>query len=351
MISSLRTCLLVMMVSSLFVTGCAQSGKVSDDMKDHIETELGAVEKVTVMSTDGQEVLLDLRSFMQELSGQGQDLQISSEPLRQEDVRFTLVLYRKQQAPLVVTVGELASEFGGHTYRGAGASYFYQWVNKLTGKGVLSQKINSVRLAAEDLGQARVLSEIETENIRKVLGSAVPEGESGKKQYPLYPNYRMKMNSADKPLEVAILTPTLIAVPYGRETYYFHVDGSLFSQLTEWLPPSNNNEDAIGQLFKTTHIRIAANGEMPVQNTEMDVTQTTIEQGIAHQSVRLLKNADPLQGSPKAPGSKQFELHFLVNDTEQIIEIYPNYFKYDQTWYIHDELAENEWKLFQSLRK
>lgn len=351
MISSLRTCLLVMMVSTLFVTGCAQSGKVSDDMKDHIETELGAVEKVTVMSTDGQEVLLDLRLFLQELSGQGQDLQISSEPLKQEDVRFTLVLYRTQQAPLVVTVGESASEFGGHTYRGAGASYFYQWVNQLTGKGVLSQKIQSVRLAAEDLGQARVLNESEAEYIRKVMGSAVPELDSRSKQYPLYPNYRMRINSADRPVEVAILTPTLIAVPFGRETFFFHVEGSLFSRLTEWMPPSNRKEDRIDQLFKSAQIRIIANGEMNVQDTELDVTQTTIEQGIAHQSVRLLKNGDRLNVPPKDPGPKQYEIHFFVNDTEQRIELYPRYFKYDQTWYIHDELAENEWKLFQSLRK
>ncbi|MBY0088803.1 hypothetical protein [Brevibacillus brevis] len=351
MIASLRTCLLVMMVSSLFVTGCAQSGKVSDDMKDHIEKELGAVEKVTVMSTDGQEVLLDLRLFLQELSGQGQDLQVSSESLKQEDVRFTLVLYRTQQAPLVVTVGESASEFGGHTYRGAGASYFYQWVNKLTGKGVLSQKIQSVRLSAEDLGQARVLNEVEAEYIRKVMGSAVPEVDTRSKQYPLYPNYQMRMNSADRPVEVAILTPTLIAVPFGRETFFFHVEGSLFSRLTEWMPPSNRKDDKIDPLFKSTRIRVTANGEMNVQDTKLDVTQTTIEQGIAHQSVRLLKNADPLNVPPKNPGPKQYELHFLVNDIDQRMEVYPRYFKYDQTWYIQDELAENVWKLFQSLRK
>nr|WP_242071883.1 hypothetical protein [Brevibacillus formosus] len=320
-------------------------------MKDHIEKELGTVDKVTVMSTDGQEVLLDLRLFLQELSGQGQDLQISSEPLKQEDVRFTLVLYRTQQAPLVVTVGESASEFGGHTYRGAGASYFYQWINKLTGKGVLSQKIQSVRLAAEDLGQARVLNELEAEYIRKVMESAVPEVDSRSKQHPLYPNYRMRMNSADKPVEVAILTPTLIAVPFGRETFFFHVEGSLFSRLTEWMPPSNRKDDRIDQLFKSTRIRITAIGEMNVQDTKLDVTKTTIEQGIAHQSVRVLKNADPLIVPPKEPGKKQYELYFLVNDKEQRIEVYPRYFKYEQTWYIHDELAENVWKLFQSLRK
>lgn len=350
MISSLRTCLLVMMVSSFFVTGCAQSVNVPDDMNAQIETELSAVEKVTVMSTDGQEVLLDQRLFFQELSGQGQDLQLSSEPLKQQDVRFTLVLYRKQEAPLVVTVGESASEFGGNTYRGTGASKFYQWVYKLTGKELLAQEINSIRLSAEDLGQARVLGEYESEYIRTALMAAIPEGNSPSKQYPLYPNYRMKINSADKPLEVSVLTPTLINVPFGRETYSYQVEGSFFSRLTELLPPSNRQEDKIEPLFKSTQIRIAATGEMDVQNTEVDVTQTTIEQGIAHQAVRLLKMADLLTEAPKTPGTKQYEIHFITNESAHVIEVYPRYFKYDQNWYIHDELADKAWKMFQSLR-
>ncbi|MDF2684081.1 MAG: hypothetical protein K0R47_5271, partial [Brevibacillus sp.] len=56
--SSLRTYLLSIVVACTVMTGCAQDTKVTEaDMRDRIGTELGTVEKVTVMSTDGQEVL------------------------------------------------------------------------------------------------------------------------------------------------------------------------------------------------------------------------------------------------------------------------------------------------------
>ncbi|TGV22349.1 hypothetical protein EN829_045850 [Mesorhizobium sp. M00.F.Ca.ET.186.01.1.1] len=351
MVSSLRAYLLVVMVASMFVSGCAQSDKVPADMNDRIETELGAVEKATVMSTDGQEVMLDLPTFMKELSNQGKDLQLSEEALKQEDVRFTLVLYRKQLAPLVVAVGEGASQFGENTYRGAGAVAFYQWIQKLTGKGLLSQKIDTVLLSADDLGKTRALGEAEADLIRKVLATATPEPGAANKQYALYPNYQMRINATDRPLEVTVLTPTLISVPFGKETHTFRVDGGLFSKLTEWIPPADTGDKTFEQLFKASQIRISATGAAAAENIEVEVRKTTVEQGIAHQAVRLLQAADLLKEAPKDPGHEQHRLSFFVNGKEREVVLYANYFQLDAKWYIHSEIAENQWKLFQSLRK
>ncbi|WP_431809942.1 hypothetical protein [Brevibacillus agri] len=352
MVSSLRAYLLIVMVASMMISGCAQPDKVPADMSNRIEKELGAVEKVTVMSTDGQEVMLDLPTFMKELSGQGKDLQLSETALKQEDVRFTLVLYRKQLAPLVVAVGEGASQFGENTYRGAGAVAFYHWIQKLTGKGLLSQKINTVLLSAEDLAKTRVLGETEIEDIRKTLAAAVPETGASLKQYPLYPNYRLRINSAERPLEVTVLTPTLISVPFGKETHTFHVDGGLFSKLTEWIPPTDKKEEKrLEQLFKASRIRIAATGAMAVESLELEVRKTTVEQGIAHQAVRLLQTAELLKEAPKDPGPEQYRLFFTVNGKEREVIWYAKYFQLDANWFTHNEMAEAQWKLLQSLRK
>lgn len=350
--SSLRAYLLSILVASMVMTGCAQGSKVTEsDMRDRMETELGGVEKVTVMSTDGQEVVLDLPVFLKELPTQGQDLQLSTEPLKQEDVRFTLVLYRKQLAPLVVTVGEKASQFGESTYRGNGAIYFYQWVHKQMGKGLLAQKFDNALLSADDLSKTIVLAGTELDQIRNVLNTAVPETEKNPKQYPLFPTYKIRVGSTQKPLEVTVLTPTLISVPFGREKHLFHVDGQLFSRMTTWLPPSETEEQSLERLFKTTRIRLTATGEMVGENRELDVTQTTVEQGIAHQTVRLLQKGTLLEKPPEVAGKEQFQLQFLVNGTERSVVFYPRYFKLDQSWYAHNELVQNVWKLFENLRK
>lgn len=349
--SSLRAYLLSVLVASMVMTGCAQGSKVSEtDMKDRIETELGAVEKVTVMSTDGQEVALDLPVFLKELPTQGNDLQLSTEPLKQEDVRFTLVLYRKQLAPLVVTVGEKASQFGESTYRGNGAIYFYQWVHKQTGKGLLAQKVDSVLLSAEDLSRTSALGDEEVAYISQVLAAAVPETDKNNKQYSLFPYYKLRIGSTQRPLEITVLTPTLISVPFGREKHNFHVDGKLFSRLTEWLPPGEKEDRPLDPLYKATRIDVKKTGEMTVENRELDVTQTTVEQGTAHQIVRLLQTGIRMKEAPPTPGAEQYQMHFLVNGTERTIVFYPRYFKFDQTWYAHSELPQKVWKLFENLR-
>ncbi|MDH4617176.1 hypothetical protein [Brevibacillus sp. AY1] len=350
--SSFRAYLFPLLVAGLVLTGCSQDNQgIKTDMRGSIETELGAVEKVTVMSTDGQEVALELPVFMKELTEQGQDLEVSTEPLDQGEVRFTLVLYRKDLAPLVVPIGEKASQYGDRTFRGNGAKTFYQWVHKQVGTGILAQEMNNIYLSAEDLSSTKLLQDSERDAVKQLLRSADPELEQGVKQYPLHPYYRMRIHSNEKPLEVTVLTPTLISIPFGRETLTFHVEGALFSQLTSWLPPKEKTDDIYEKLFKANKLRIEKAGRTDVEDHEYDVTTTTKEQGKAHQIVRLIKSATPLPDAPSQPGEKQYVLHFVSSDTKRTIEMYPLTFKLDQSWFSHNNLDHNILKLLDSSRK
>jgi len=350
--SSFRAYLLTIVVACTVVTGCAQHTRETEtDMKNRIESELGTVERVTVMSTEGQEVSLDLPVFLSELQSQGKDLQQSSDALKQEDVRITLVLYRKQLAPLVVSVGEKASQFGESTYRGPGAITFYQWIHRLTGKGLMTLQEDSILLSADDLSQSRELPQAETGYIRKVLSEAVPEGDSNEKQEPLYPHYRLRMESAERPLEVTVLTPTLISVPFGRDTHYFHVDGTMFSRLTEYLVPKEKANDPIEKLFKATMIRVQASGPMKVGEVDLDVTQSTVEQGLAHQAVRMLKTGVLLEKPPQQAGPEQYRLQFQVSGEERTVIFYSLYFRIDDRWYAHNQLQMAIWKVIEPAQK
>lgn len=349
--SSFCAYLFSILLAGLLLAGCSQENKGSTDMRERIDTELGVVEKVTVMSTDGQEVTLDLPQFLKELPEQGKDLQTSLEPLKQEDVRFTLVIYRKKLAPLVVSVGETASQYGESTYRGGGAVGFYQWILRQTGRGLLSQRMENVLLSAEDLSRTRALGKAETAYIQSVLEGSVAEMEKSSKQYPLHPYYRLRIDGAVRPLEVTVLTPTLISVPFGRETLFFHVQGKLFSKLTEWLPPKDVEDDLIESLFKSSRIRLEAAGGTAIQDAELTVTDTTVEQGIGHQVVRLLKTGSLLKIVPQQPGQEQFRLHFLVNGQERTFHFYPHYFRVESAWYAHDRLDQTIWKMLAPPKK
>ncbi|QRG65511.1 hypothetical protein [Brevibacillus choshinensis] len=351
--SSLRAYLLSIVVACSVITGCAQDSKVTQaDMREQIGTELGSVEKVTVMSTDGQEVSLELPEFLKELQNQGKDLQLSRDPLKQDEVRFTLVLYRKQLAPLVVSVGEKASQFGENTYRGTGAITFYQWVHRLTGKGLLPRNSENILLSADDLSQSRVLEESEKTFIQSVLQKAVPESDHTVNQHPLYPNYKLRINSSDRPIDITILTPTLITIPFGRDQHFYHVDGQMFSTLTEYLLPREKEAPSIEKLFKATKIRVEATGDMRVDNLDLDVTQSTVEQGIAHQAVRLLKTGVQLVDRPQQEiGPEEYRIHFRIGDNDQTVIFYARHFRINDKWYAHNQVQKAIWKLLEHTQK
>ena len=338
MISSFRACLFQVLVAGLLLTGCSQAEQgITPDIRANIGAELGAVEKVTVMSTDGQEVTLDMSVFMNELDKQGDDWELSSEPLKQEDVRFTLVLHRSQSAPLVVSVGETASQYGEHTYKGNHANQFYRWIHRQIGQGLISQKMESVQLSADDLAQTKVLQENEIEVVRKLLATAVPqvEEEQSAKQFPLHPYYKLRIHTGEKRLDVTVLTPTLLSVPFGRETHYFHVEGALFSQLTGWLPPREHENDPFEKLFKATQLRKESSNPASKEDKMYDVTHTTMDQGIAHEIVRTLKSGTQLAERPEQPGTSRYLLHFTGNGYQRTVTFYPNAFRIENFWFSH----------------
>lgn len=349
--SSFHAYLFRILVAGLLVTGCSQDQTIRSDMRGSIETELGAVEKVTVMSTDGQEIHLNMPVFLEELAEQGNELEESPDPLKQEDVRFTLVLYRKNLAPLVVSVGEKASQYGDRTFRGPGAIRFYDWIHRQTGIGIISQEMNSIFLTAEDLPSTKLLLDSERDAVKQILREAVPEREQGNRQYPLHPYYRMRIHSNERAMEVTVLTPTLISIPFGRETHIFHVEGSLFSQLTSWLPPREKAADSLEKLFKATKLRVEAIGMEQMENREIDLTASTIKQGMAHEIVRSITRATSLAEAPSQPGKPRFVLHFVTGDSTRSVIFYPQYFQVEKSWFSHNQADQYILKLLDSSGK
>ncbi|MEJ8546504.1 hypothetical protein [Brevibacillus borstelensis] len=343
---NLRTYLFPVLMAGLLLAGCAEnSNGQPDDMKKQIDNELGSVEKVTVLSTDGVEVPLELQTFLKELPQQGGDLQKSDQLLARDEIRYTLVLYRAKQAPLVVEVGEQASQYGENTYRGQGAVKLYQWIYRQAGMGLISGTYRNAVLSAVDLNQTLSLDNGQTEVVQQTFLAAEPLAEKEKQQYPLHPYYQLRIDTGERMLDVTLLTPTMIAIPFGRETQYYRIQGSLFSKLTQWMPPRKTTDDSFQQLYQATTIRLVATGDEKVAAMEQKPTETTVEQGMAHQCIRLLKNSVPLAKAPQNAGQERYQLTFIVGEKNLTIHFFNDYFRYQGKWYAQNKLDDEIMRL------
>jgi hypothetical protein len=337
--NQLRAYLLPVLLVGLFVAGCSTEGanRNASEMKKRIEVEVGGIEKGSVLSTDGQEVSLDLHAFLNDLTAQGRELQLSDKPLQREDVRYTLILHRNTAAPLVIEVGEQASQFGNQTYRGSGAVKFYRSIRGQAGKRLLQGSIRSVELSAADRAQTLLLKQQEAAAVWQSLQSAETLDDVPR-QYPLYPHYRIKLDTGERTVEATVLTPTLLSVPFGKETHYFRIPGSLFSSLTEWLPPQNGKSDPFEPLFKTTQIRIEPVKDRSVKAQTRKMSETAVEQALVHQCVRLVKDGTLRDGQHAQPQQARFRLTLTGYGTETSMYVFDRYILHDGRVYTHPEL-------------
>jgi hypothetical protein len=337
-----RAYLLSVLLVSLLVAGCSTEGSTrnASEWKRRIETEMDAIAKGSVLSTDGQEVSLDVQAFLNDLPAQGKELQLSDKPLQREDVRYTLILHRKTEAPLVIEVGEQASQFGSQTYRGSGAVKFYRWVRQQVGKRLLPGSVRSIDLTAVDFAHSLSLKQQEAEAVWQLLKSAETVDVMEQRQYPLYPYYRIKLDTGERTVEATVLTPTLLSVPFGKETHYYRIHGSLFSLLTEWLPPQEAKSDPFEPLFKTTHIRIEPIQDPSIKAQTRKISETTVDQALAHQCVRLLRDGTLRDGQLAQPQQARFRLTFFGNGTETSMYVFDRAFLHEGRVYTHPELEE-----------
>ncbi len=352
----MRTCfrayLLPVLLVSLLMTGCSDpSGRPLSDMKKRMDVEVGAVQKAAVLSTDGQEVPLDPTVFLNDLPAQGKELEVSDAPLRREDVRYTLILYRKVEAPLVLEVGEQAVQFGDKTYRGDGTERFYRWIRQLTGKALLQSTVRSGELSAKDVARSLSLPEQEAVSLWQILQTSEYLDALEEKQYPLYPHYRVKMDTGSGVVEVTVLTPTIVSIPFGKETHFYRTHSSLFSTITEWLPPHEAGTDPFEALFRASDIRIDPVTDRSIPQIQRKMTDSTVDQAISHQCIRLLKSGILQRKQTRLPRQEQYRISFGIGNSEKVVRMYEDHFVLDGNVYSHTGIHRHILQLLEAKRK
>ena len=317
-------------VCFLLVACSNQPTGTGSTAQDELIRQLGTVEKVSVLSTDGTELPLELRDFSHEIAERAAPLQRAATPLAPDQVKFTLIVHRADLAPLVIEVGSKVSQVGEVAYAGEGAEALYQWTREEIGQSLFHHEgVYAIQLTAADQGRTYTLSQEESSFVWKSLQAATYQHKLEQLSYPLYPAYQLELDLGERVLDVAVLTPGLLSVRFGDEVLHYRVTGELFSKLTEWLPPHDQTEgDPLNTLFKATKVQITGTDKSGHAQTWV-IGESIEEQGRAHQLVRLLKQATPLKQPPALPEKPLFTLAFQLPGGEQRIDLYEKWFTYN----------------------
>jgi hypothetical protein len=348
----MRTCwraCFPLLVSCLLLVSCSAS-KQEGMGQNRFDMELEAVEKVSVLSTDGKEVTLNLPVFLKGLGQQDMELQRVEMPLQNRDLRYTLIVHRRGEAPLVVEVGKEVSQVGNVSYSGKGARGFYSWIRKLTAEAIFAAPVQAVEVSAGDLDRSLTLDGRQSAEIVSLLRDVKYHAAEEQKRYPVYPDYRLKLDRGGQMIEVSLLTPTLLSVEWGSETIYFDGSSQLFSRLTEWLPLHSTAINPIDPLFKAMECRLYPGSEPQVKKQVWKVDRSIENQAILHQMIRLLHKGIP----SSQPGAREKELYtvvFVVGEVPHTLKMYDRTFLLDGQRYQHPHIDQALLQLFGSMQK
>ncbi len=290
------------------LTACSNVSDVpASEVETQLHTELDSIEKVSVLSTDGQEVVIDVAEFIKDVSHESKSfIKPSLPPLDREDIRYTLIVNRKKGAPFVLEVGSNQPEM----------ERLYHWMRKITGNALFKQpNIRTQEMKMKDLHASLLPGEDDTAFITKKLQEATFEDVAQPHQYPLYPAYQLTIDMGNRDLEATLLTPSLMAVAFGKEELYYRIDTQLFSRLASLLPLQNPDPNQLDMLFRATQFRVSAEKQGKMQEQRYEIAESSVLKGTAQQVVRLLKESTPIHLENEGKKSELI-LHYTVDDQE-----------------------------------
>ncbi|RNB91893.1 hypothetical protein EDM56_03840 [Brevibacillus fluminis] len=316
--------------------GCSEvTTKPVTDNDSHatskIQEQFGTIDKVSVMTTDGQEIFLDKKEFMQNAEKMAAFLPQELEKVKTDDARFTLIVYRSQSAPFVLEIGPGSEAM----------NVLYHWIRKETAEVVFQQiHIRTLELSATDLDQHYIPTDEETAKINKLLTSATFSETTEPLQYSLYPGYQLVINTPERAIAARLLSPSLIGLSLGKEHLFYTVSTDLFSAVANWLPPEKEGvRDVFDPLLQATKVILAPTGEGMSDTLTYDPAESSRYMGLLHETVRELKRAHPLS-TPSPTTSPAYYLRVMTGNTEHTIRVYGDTFRYEGKMYQQSKLQE-----------
>ncbi|RAP30141.1 hypothetical protein C2W64_02696 [Brevibacillus laterosporus] len=342
---SWHVCLMSVIWTCFVVAGCStQSSSYGSEEKVDLSQVFQALESVSVLTTNGQEIPLPMEDFEKNFTDRRLSLVMSKDALVDQEIKFRLIAYRQKEAPLVMEVGEHGFTYANNTYRGDNASVFYQTARKQLGQAVISaQDLGGLEFKAVDLSQANTVTVRGTtaQEARRLISESKMLDQSVH-AYPLYPSYQVSYTQGQSELHLEQLQPTLLRCVIGREVIYYQTSSALYKLVTNLLPerPKTTGWE---ELYEATRLNAVSDGQQTSKNEAHLMKQNLIQQGKIHQVIRVLTRTQHSNATIQHQGKSTFPLNltFYVDQLQYQMKVEGNYVLYQGKQYYWPNLQTN----------
>lgn len=349
---------------SLLVTGCSADQTADVKLnKNTIETSdrrevqsppaqnpsleppalLKQVNKVSVITQDGSEVSIDTESFVAEVQELFAALTQSDQSVSNFD--YTVVLWTKQDQPLVMQVGENGVKLGDTYYRGKTIPLLNHIIKNFVGNNYFRDlQVDRIMISARDLGQTKQLNGEQVEYITNTLQKAQYIQDQPRLKDPLFPYYVLELDIGGKQIvEVDVISPTLMSVKLGKEGSYYQLQDSIFGPLKEEIPLIDFSQRNIKYLFKASQMKITdQSNQLP--KSEMIIGENGTDplevKSITHYFARLLSSGS-LEDMDFSGQSPSIVLQFMTDGRNVPVEVFADGFIFMENTYSRAGILED----------
>lgn len=304
------------------------------DTEPTIET-LTEAQKVSVITADGYEMVLDDYSWLQSIVDNLHSFTIT--PSQAHAYTHTLIIRTDYGNPLVMRISDESMTIADQTYTSDILPNVMLDIKGSIGKQMLSDlSMEQATVFMLDAGnQPLAIATEEMLEIKNLIRSAKFIHESIDIRFPLFPNYVIQVFNGDKSvISLDVISNNIISIPYGKDhTFYYHLDENIYERFYRLFPPFDYLDDHPKSLFAASSIEIIDAFDNRIQ-FGIDEQTTLIDDAITDSFARLL--ADGIMRDSALEGQKEeYLLTFYDSNVKKVVHIFADSFMYkDKTYYL-----------------
>jgi hypothetical protein len=307
------------------------------------------ISKVLLFSKNGIEIEMNPSLFQEKW-------EVYSERLEEKEGmdfkhRYTLVIWDKQNQPYVLQMSDKGLKVGQLYYSNHEGLHFHKWLHHEIGRNYLqTMNVKQLFLAALDLSNIKKqVSEKETEEVIHLLQSATLVHGDVRIDTPLYPNYELYIELiTNGNVIITVLTPTLVSVKDGTDTWYYQLPRSIFSQVKRTIPIPLFSPQHINHVFEADNLIV--NREITLGQIYNVDTESIEIKALIHEMSRILSigqaRANQSLSSNILKDQEQIHLEFVFSERESTNVIVLNdYYTLNDTVYYLEGVGKRIHKL------
>ncbi|WP_232697017.1 hypothetical protein [Brevibacillus daliensis] len=324
-------------------TGCQapleeQSIKQEMNMTDRLQY----VDRVSILTTSGQEIQIDPMRFHQlVLEGNYRKLSPTPEKLSEEEIFYRLIAYVPQEAPVVMEVGPTGFTYANQTFRGSDAEEFYQQTKVQLGNALLPDNPPmSLEMKANDL-PGRPFANLQGNKLDEAwdtLSQITYTNDEFRGLYPLYPSYQISFRHRDGQIQFQVLNPGLLKCILGKETLYYQASDELYPFIEDLLPVKmdSNKWQALYEADELKVVQVVNKSEEKDSILKADNQK---DKSSMHQVVRLLQGSYS-QTEVTEQGPSYLRLLIIEQENVHEVKVWKDYFEWNGQIFRHVKLQE-----------